>query len=163
MLRDTNLIPLSHQHQHALALCVRIDRASPIAAADLPAWQAEIAQLFKSEIEIHFAAEEHVLFPAACEFAELVPLVDDLLTDHAWLRERFAAAATRNFSAADLRELGQRLSAHIRKEERQLFERLQELTGKEQLADIGRKLDEALKDAAQSCILPTDATRLRSR
>ena len=27
MLRDRNLIPLSHQHQHALALCVRLDRA----------------------------------------------------------------------------------------------------------------------------------------
>ena len=26
MLRDRNLIPLSHQHQHALALCVRLDR-----------------------------------------------------------------------------------------------------------------------------------------
>ena len=26
MLRDRNLIPLSRQHQHALALCVRLDR-----------------------------------------------------------------------------------------------------------------------------------------
>jgi len=40
MLRDKNLIPLSHQHQHALALCVRIERASPISADDLEAWQA---------------------------------------------------------------------------------------------------------------------------
>ena len=30
MLRDKSLIPLSHQHQRALALCVRIDRAQPI-------------------------------------------------------------------------------------------------------------------------------------
>jgi hypothetical protein len=29
MLRDKGLIPLSRQHQHALALCVRIERASP--------------------------------------------------------------------------------------------------------------------------------------
>ena len=27
MLRDKNLVPLSRQHQHALALCVRINRA----------------------------------------------------------------------------------------------------------------------------------------
>ena len=47
MLRDKNLIPLSHQHQHALALCVRIERASPIADADVAAWQAEIAQQFQ--------------------------------------------------------------------------------------------------------------------
>ena len=43
MLRDKNLIPLSHQHQRALALCVRIDRAQPIPDADLLTWQAEIA------------------------------------------------------------------------------------------------------------------------
>ena len=51
MLRDKNLIPLSHQHQRALALCVRIDRAQPIPAADLPAWQAEIEQHFEQEIK----------------------------------------------------------------------------------------------------------------
>ena len=28
MLRDPNLVPLSRQHQHALALCVRINRAA---------------------------------------------------------------------------------------------------------------------------------------
>jgi hemerythrin-like domain-containing protein len=34
MLRDKSLIPLSRQHQHALALCVRIERASPIPETD---------------------------------------------------------------------------------------------------------------------------------
>ena len=163
MLRDKSLIPLSHQHQHALALCVRIDRASPIADSDLPAWQAEIAQLFQSEIQIHFAAEERVLFPAAREFAELIPLVDDLLADHAWLRERFSRVSAKYPSADDLQALAQRLARHIRKEERQLFERMQELLSREQLTNLAPRLDEALKDAAQTCILPTEATRLRSR
>jgi len=100
MLRDRNLIPLSRQHQHALALCVRIDRASPIGDADLPAWQAEMAQHFENEIRIHFAAEEHVLFPAARKFPELGPLVDELLLDHFMLRERFAEAEARKMIAA---------------------------------------------------------------
>ena len=63
MLRDKSLIPLSHQHQRALALCVRIDRAQPIPAEDLQAWQAEIEQLFEQEIGIHFAAEEECDLP----------------------------------------------------------------------------------------------------
>jgi hypothetical protein len=75
MLRDKNLIPLSHQHQRALALCVRVDRAQPIPAADLESWQTEIEQHFEQEIKIHFAAEEQVLFPTACRFPALVPLV----------------------------------------------------------------------------------------
>lgn len=163
MLRDKSLIPLSHQHQHALALCVRIDRASPIAEVNLPAWQAEIAQLFQAEIEIHLAVEERVLFPAARAFGELVPLVEDLIADHAWLRRRFSRVISDNPCATDLLELTRRLSEHIRKEERRLFERMQQMSSREQLADLGRKLDEGLKDAAQTCILPTEATRLRSK
>src|SRR5271170_679625 len=134
MLRDKNLIPLSRQHQHALALCVRIDRASPIPASDLAAWQTEMTQLFKSEIGIHFGAEEQTLFPAAARFEELMPTVDDLLADHAALREAFSKAEIHNLSAADLLAAAQRLSAHIRKEERQLFERMQELMSEEELA-----------------------------
>ena len=57
MLRNKNLVPLSHQHQHALALCVRIERASPIADSDLSAWQTEIAELGRTEIAAHFSAE----------------------------------------------------------------------------------------------------------
>jgi hemerythrin-like domain-containing protein len=161
MLRDANLVPLSRQHQHALALCVRIDRASPIGGADLAAWQAEIAQQFQSEIGVHFAAEEHILFPAARKFPELIPLIEELLTDHAVLREFFAKAERRNMSAIDLSAFGQRMSAHIRKEERQFFERLQQLLDRDELSRLGRSLDEALKDAAQACALPANASVLR--
>ena len=42
------------------------------------------------------------------------------------------------------------MSAHIRKEERQLFERLQELMTQEELAVLGQDLEQALKDAEQS-------------
>ena len=159
MLRDKNLIPLSHQHQHALALCVRIDRASPIGEADLGAWRAEIAQLFETEIGIHFTAEEQVLFPAARRFRELIPLVEDLVADHAVLRESFAQA--HELSAPNVTASAQLLATHVRKEERQLFERLQALMSAEEMAELGQRLDLALKDAAQACILLTEATRLR--
>src|SRR5271166_4058688 len=162
MLRDRNLIPLSRHHQHALALCVRIDRAMPIPEPDLAEWQAEIAQIFQSEISIHFAAEELVLFPGARKFAELVPLTEELLADHAVLREFFAHAEARIMSATELSAFGQRMSAHIRKEERQLFERMQELMSQEELTLLGQNLEEALKDAAQACQLPAAATRLHS-
>jgi iron-sulfur cluster repair protein YtfE (RIC family) len=161
MLRDKNLIPLSHQHQHALALCVRIERASPIPDKDLGAWEAEITQIVQTEIAIHFAAEEEVLFPAARRFAEIIPLIEDLVADHAWLRGRFAAASAQSMSAEDLQALAGRLSAHIRKEERQLFERLQALLNTEELAVLGAKLNEALKSATQACAVQSDATRLR--
>jgi hemerythrin-like domain-containing protein len=163
MLRDKSLIPLSHQHQQALALCVRIDRAQPIPAADLQAWQAEIQRHFDQEIKIHFSAEEQVLFPAAREFPELMPLVEELIADHAALRESFSQAKARRMSAEGLPAFARQLSAHIRKEERQLFERLQQLMNPEGLAALGVQLEKVLKDAAQSCILPNQATKLRPR
>lgn len=159
MLRDKSLIPLSRQHQHALALCVRIERASPIAEADWPAWQVEIAQHFWAEIRIHFVAEEQVVFPSARSFSEMNALVDELLSDHAWLRERFAQAEARRLSGAEMNEFGRRLSEHIRKEERLLFERLQELMTGEELAVMGDKVQTALEGAEQGCILPVKKPR----
>jgi hemerythrin-like domain-containing protein len=162
MLRNRNLIPLSHQHRRALLVCVRIDRASPIADADLAAWQAEIAQLFQAEIKIHFTAEEDVLFPAARQFPALAPLVGELLLDHLMLREDFAVAEANAMSAAEVSAFGGHLSTHIRKEERQLFEGLQEVMSREELERLGRDLEEALKGATESCIVPSEATRLRA-
>jgi hemerythrin-like domain-containing protein len=151
MLRDKNLIPLSHQHQHALALCVRIDRASPVPAADLPMWQAELAQIFESEISLHFVAEENILFPQAESFDELRPLVEDLRADHAELRDQFNRASSQSMTAAEVKIIAERLSAHIRKEERQLFEGMQTVLSAEELNALGRKLEEALKDVTQVC------------
>ena len=161
MLRDKNLIPLSHQHQHALALCVRIERASPIPQADINAWQKEIAHIFQSEIHAHFAAEEHVLFPAAQQFAELQTLVSELISEHEELRQKFAFAVAESTVPSDISALAQLLSAHIRKEERQLFERMQQLLSNEKLATLGSRLQSALKDTEESCLLPSQTTRLR--
>jgi hemerythrin-like domain-containing protein len=134
---------------------VRIDRASLIPEADLIPWQKEIGQLFQSEIAIHFTAEEQGLFPVASKFPELAPLVEELFGDHATLREYFDQAKNENMSPADVSAFAQRLSAHIRKEERRLFQRLQELLNPEELANLGVQLTDALKEATVACALPT--------
>jgi hemerythrin-like domain-containing protein len=154
MLRDKSLIPLSRQHQHALALCVRIERAMPIDDLKLTDWQVEIAQQFEAEIKVHFAAEEQIVFPAARTFIELNPLIDDLLGDHQWLRACFAKAEARQSSQEELLAFARRLSEHIRKEERQLFERLQELMPQAELSTLGQHPDRALESASQVCSLP---------
>jgi hemerythrin-like domain-containing protein len=161
MLRDKNLIPLSHQHQHALALCVRIDRAVQAGNVDLKAWQAEIQQIYEAEIFIHFAAEEKELFPAATKFRELANLVQELLSEHVSLRDLFDGAAIGAMTADALTGFAKTLSTHIRKEERQLFERMQQLMSQEELSVLGRGLDKQLEAASNSCALPSAATRIR--
>jgi hemerythrin-like domain-containing protein len=162
MLRDPSLIPLSRQHQHALALCVRLDRALEAGGIDVEAWQAEIQQQFESEISFHFAAEEKELFPAAARFAEMQPLVNELLAEHDLLRDGFAGATARSLDRETLANFGEKLVQHIRKEERQLFEAMQKVMSPETLAALGTALDEALKNASQACALPNEATKLRS-
>jgi hemerythrin-like domain-containing protein len=155
MLRDKNLVPLSRQHQHALALCVRIERASPIEGSKVVEWQTEIAQQFEAEIKIHFAAEEQILFPAARRFGELNSLVDELLGEHRLLRGCFSKAESRQMRSDEITGFARRLSEHIRKEERQLFERLQQLLPPKEMERMGRDLEHALESASQSCSLPT--------
>ncbi|HEY1264145.1 MAG TPA: hemerythrin domain-containing protein [Terriglobales bacterium] len=161
MLRDKNLVPLSHQHQHALALCVRLDRALLANDVNLQAWQAEIQQLFEQEVALHFAAEEEHVFPVASRFSELGTLVLELRSEHRVLRDLFVRAVKRQLDAAGLRSLVEVLASHIRKEERQLFESLQKLMDLVELSALGSKLQEALAGADKSCLLASEATRLR--
>jgi len=163
MLRNKSLIPLSRQHQHALALCVRIDRASPINDADLQTWQEEVAQQFEQGIKLHFTAEERVLFPAARTFEELAALTDELQAEHVLLRQCFSEAAARSMTAWSISAFAARLSDHIRKEERQLFERMQALAKPDKLAELGIQLEDALKEAVQACKVPNETTKLRAK
>jgi len=163
MLRDKSLIPLSRQHQHALALCVRLDRSIQAGEIDLEAWQAEIAQIFEQEITVHFAAEEKEVFPRAAKFSELRPLVEQLLEEHTLLRDLFGRAQLRTLAQNDLSTFAAVLAKHIRKEERQLFEGMQKLLSAGELSALGAQVEVALQDAAQTCILPSDATRLRPK
>jgi len=162
MLRDKNLIPLSHQHQHALALCVRIDRADPT-MADMEAWQAEIQQIWEQEISVHFAAEETVLFPAVVRLDDLRKVVTELIGEHEVLRGFFARARQRTLHPESLKTFGQTLAAHVRKEERQLFESMQKQLSAAELAAVGADLDRELAQAPDACLLPSETTRLRPK
>jgi hemerythrin-like domain-containing protein len=155
MLRDKSLIPLSRQHQHALALCVRLDRALKAGKIDLESWQAEIAQIFEQEIAIHFAAEEKYVFPAAAKFPELQPVVQELLNEHATLRDLFARARSRSLDRAALSTFAAALAQHVRKEERQVFEGMQKLMSAGEMEALGAALERDLESATNACNLPT--------
>ena len=158
MLRDPALIPLSHQHQHALALCVRIERAAIATAEEAAQWRNEVALLFEQEIRFHFEAEERVLFPAAERFDELRQLVDELKRDHVALRAACAAAAEGRLDAAELREFAARLAAHVRREERELFEGMQKLLPHEELTKLGAAVERDFGDSG----MPGASCEIRS-
>ena len=163
MLRDKNLMPLSHQHHDALFLCVRIERAHAAGDFDVAVWQQEVQHKFEESICGHFEAEEKFLFPEAARYPELQPLVRDLRREHDTLRGYFTRAVNGTLDDEALLSFAEKLSGHIRKEERELFEGCQQVMPPEQLARVGAALDEALKHSPTACSVPSPETRLRPR
>ncbi len=146
MLRNKNLIPLSHQHQHALAFCVRIDKAlANPAAMETAAIQQEITRLYDTELAVHFEAEEQILFPAAEQMDELASLVDELRVEHGLIRRGVKRAEAKDLTVSDIQVFAASLSAHIRKEERELFEALQQQLSAEELERMGPEIDRYLQ------------------
>jgi hemerythrin-like domain-containing protein len=137
MLRDKSLVPFSHQHQHALALCVRIHRGIESGDTGLRHWQAEIRTAFETEIEAHFDAEEQILFPVGARFDQLRGLVAELAAEHIVLRSYSLAAMAMSLGRKDLIEFATILSNHVRKEEQDFFQSLQALLSPVELADVG--------------------------
>ena len=156
MLRNPNLVPLSRQHQHALALCVRIRRAKLATIREVRAWQAEVEQHFEIEIRHHFAAEEAYVFPVARRISDQARLVDELLSEHKQLRADFEQAAARALDGPALRRFVELLSAHIRKEESLLFERLQQEISAHEMQEIGTQIARAMASVPEACIPPTE-------
>jgi len=135
MLRDPSLIPLSHEHQHALALCVLIDRST----ADPDAQARMIVDQYDAEIKSHFEIEERVLFPVAAALVETSGLTDELVAEHGHLRALVESLRARGEKAA-IAEFTAMLRQHVRKEESILFEQMQRLLSREELDSIGKLL-----------------------
>jgi hemerythrin-like domain-containing protein len=141
MLRDPALIPLSHQHQHALALCLLTERALAASPTDdiLRDQARTIVNHFDGEMRRHFDAEEEALFPALQSFSETRDLTVELIAEH----RRMAVlvdAMRHEIDPPLMLDFAALLRQHVHKEERVLFEQAQRLLSREQLDFIAEQL-----------------------
>ena len=89
----------------------------------------------------HFRIEEDVLLPAFAAVGDpRHEAVVTVLTDHVWIRERMARLAAGDLDTAGAHELGERLTAHVRHEERVLFPLIERTLDADSLAALGRRL-----------------------
>ncbi|MFN2427309.1 MAG: hemerythrin domain-containing protein [Candidatus Binatia bacterium] len=116
MKRDAALVPLSHDHHTALVLARRCKVAAKAGTGD-DAWR-RVREAFPAHLEPHFVIEERFLLPALEKIGES-EMVARVREDHALLR-KLASATTA--SAGTVERFGLALEAHVRFEERQLFE-----------------------------------------
>ena len=138
MLRDPKLIPLSHQHQHGLALCVMTRRSLTKDAS--PEKVAKLAQRavdrYEVELANHFEVEEQVLFPACGP----MPMIPELIAEHRAMEELVEKLRSAP-SVELLEEFCELLSRHIRKEENELFQEIQQNMPRETLDRAGAEID----------------------
>lgn len=141
MLRDPALIPLSHQHHNALALCVLIERSLKSDRSDRNVTLQSQKMIDRYEIELtnHFALEEELLFPAA-RGCGLTGLADELTAEHREI-ERMVNELRSSPDVSLLLELSALLRRHVRREENDLFEQMQRLVDRDLLNRLGGELE----------------------
>ena len=138
MLRDPSLIPLSHQHHNGLALCVMTRRslAADASAENVAKLARRAIDRYELELTNHFEIEEQVLFPACGEMT----LIAGLVAEHRMMEcliDQMRTAPT----AELLEEFCALLTAHIRREESELFEGAQREIAREALDERGAEID----------------------
>jgi hemerythrin-like domain-containing protein len=140
--RAPALVPLSHDHHHALVQARRLRLAADEEPERRVAAARAFVAFFEEETARHFREEEDLLFPlAAAEPWTPHDLLARLLVEHATLRalhRRLREAVEADAVEAPLlAEIGTTLDGHVRAEERELFPLIERSVPPETLARLG--------------------------
>jgi iron-sulfur cluster repair protein YtfE (RIC family) len=146
--RHPSLLALSHDHHHGLALALRcrkqaLGQIKPLGAQGLRQRAEEFLNLFVTELDSHFRAEEEILF---AEMRMRVPesrqLIDDLMRDHETIRRAVPRLEGGSELGKLIFDLGDLLERHIRREERELFSLFEQHAAEVDAAKIGVEMSE---------------------
>jgi iron-sulfur cluster repair protein YtfE (RIC family) len=145
--RHPALLPLSRDHHFVLIHALGLRRAARAALAAgrgvVPTAEGFLAY-YREEMVGHIADEEEALLPLASHVRP-----DDarrIEAEHEELRQHVAvlqqALAEGSDPRPEMGELGDLLHDHVRFEERVFFERIQDGLSAEQMASLGRSVEE---------------------
>lgn len=125
MKRHDALIPLTHDHHHALAAAKRLGRAAAAGGSDRATGARAFLDFFDADTIGHFREEEEVIFPLAIDAAEAEPVLSRLLLEHvrihALVTRLRAEVAADQVTSDTPSEIASLLQEHIRQEEKVLF------------------------------------------
>lgn len=141
MKRSEALASLSRDHHQALAIAQKLRRAAPATATYV---REAFLAYWTAHGRTHFRLEEEILLPAYARYGDAHdPLVLRVLADHVAIRQRAdALAASATIAPEALHELGVRLAAHVRLEERELFPLIERAVPAPELLAVARTIEE---------------------
>jgi hemerythrin-like domain-containing protein len=138
--RHARLIPLTHDHHHALAQARRLRIAAGGDGADLLARATEFFRFFHDETIRHFREEEEIVFPLGIGDERAQPLLARVMLEHLQLHA-YVASMGEQIDAGKISpevaiQLADALEAHIRFEEGEVFPQLEEIVAQDRLDAI---------------------------
>jgi iron-sulfur cluster repair protein YtfE (RIC family) len=135
MKRHKSIIALSHDHHHGLMLAQLIKKDAPEykgLPTDLIGKVSHVKESWEKELKLHFDNEENILFPfVKGKNEEIDVLIDEILEEHNLIESLIKKLDSHSDVESTLDQLGKTLESHIRKEERELFQKIQILLGEE--------------------------------
>ena len=142
--RHKALAPLSRNHHQGLILAQLIKKDAPD-YKDLPKTISDKVEytidIYKNELVKHFTNEEEILYPAVKNKSnEIDELFEEIISEHKKIKQLVVQLEFSENKSDILNELGVLLESHIRKEERVLFEKIQNLLSEEELTQLEIKL-----------------------
>ena len=149
MKRHESLIALSHDHHHGLMLAQLIKMGAPEykgLPTDLTGKVNHVKETWEKELKLHFENEEKILFSFVKGRAtELDMLIEEILEEHIQIKNLIKSLDLAENQEDILNILGTKLEEHIRKEEREVFQKIQALF-KDELNELNGKII-AVKDS----------------
>jgi iron-sulfur cluster repair protein YtfE (RIC family) len=140
MKRHQSLLTFSREHHTALLLAQILKKDAPQykgMPSKLPDKVEYLKAKYYNELKQHFHVEENILFPFLTGKNNLIDeLIDDLIRDHNKVAENIVLLDTHHDSEKLLDDTGRLLECHIRKEERVLFQKIQEVLSEEELNEL---------------------------
>ena len=154
MKRHRSLVPLSHDHHHALVEARRLRRAADGGDEERRLGATSFLRFSSTETLRHFREEEEQLFPTLVDQeGDAGDLLVQALLEHQRIHSLVArledGVAAGEPSASTMRELAGLLEAHVRLEERQLFLLIEQTVPEEALSE----LDFVRRDLTESPVL----------
>jgi hemerythrin-like domain-containing protein len=133
MRRNDALIPLTHDHHHALAQARRLALASASTTDERKDAASLFVDFYSRDTLVHFREEEETVFPLVVDRKEaegpLKRLMMDHLRIHGCVRRLTAELAEGDAQPNTMKVLSELLEKHIRFEEKSFFPMVEDLAG----------------------------------
>jgi hemerythrin-like domain-containing protein len=149
MKRHQSLYPLSHDHHQALVQALNLDKAGAGGdQAGLQEASARFADFWRSELQRHFAQEEHIVLPLLAKYkAADAAEIRDTLEQHSTIARLIGElnenlARQESIEASLLTNLADSLRRHIRYEESELFPAVEATVPEEELWLMNMRLSD---------------------